>query len=193
MGLASSLLRRPVIQPRRNLSFVLSILVFTLLVLCVPTMHAQSAAKEEPNKTSTTAARQPSLDASPDANTDERLRSLEEEVRQQKQMLNELREIIADQRRLIEHSGPRADPARTTAANNAIINSDPVAAEASAQNQTPPLEDRVKKLEGKVLSIGPFRFSGDFRFRFDGIFRKADATPPTGFTPLTHQQNARMR
>src|SRR5439155_18125250 len=63
----------------------------------------------------------------------------------------------------------------------------------SAQNQTPSVEDRVKKIEGKVQAIGPFRFSGDFRLRFDGIFRKADATPPTGFAALTHQQNARMR
>src|SRR5207248_6142246 len=63
----------------------------------------------------------------------------------------------------------------------------------AAQAQTQPIEDRVKKLESKVLSIGPFRFSGDFRLRFDGIFRKADSTPPTGFAPLTHQQNARMR
>src|SRR5438105_2860240 len=80
-------------------------------------------------------------------------------------------------------------PSSSMRADNACA----IRGEASAQNQTPPLEDRVKKLEGKVLSIGPFRFSGDFRLRFDGIFRKADATPPAGFTPLTHQQNARMR
>ena len=63
----------------------------------------------------------------------------------------------------------------------------------ATETQAPPLEDRVKKLESKVLAVGPFRFSGDFRLRFDGIFRKADPAPPTGFSALTHQQNARMR
>src|SRR5438128_9760437 len=35
-------------------------------------------------------------------NVDDRLRALEEELRQQKQMLTEMRDIIADQRRVIE-------------------------------------------------------------------------------------------
>jgi len=124
---------------------------------------------------------------------DDRLRALEEEVRQQKQMLTEMRDIIADQRRIIESFSSRATSVKTAAENQSVTPISAVSAPASSRNQTSPLEDRVKKLEGKVLAAGPFRFSGDFRLRFDGIFRKADATPPAGFAPVTHQQNARMR
>ena len=96
-----------------------------------------------------------------------------------------------DQQRTIESlqaKGPSSEPKLQDQKEVAAVTS-----ALSAQNQTPSLEDRVKKIEGKVLAIGPFRFSGDFRLRFDGIFRKADPTPPTGFAALTHQQNARMR
>ena len=119
----------------------------------------------------------------------DRLKRLEGEVAA-------MQALIASQQRTIEVlSAKAANPESVTS------NASQVAVERSGDSpsgeaqtaQTPPLEDRVKKLEGKVLSFGPFRFSGDFRLRFDGIFRQADATPPAGFAPLTHQQNARMR
>jgi predicted outer membrane repeat protein len=129
---------------------------------------------------------------------DERMRALEDELREQSKALTEMRAIIADQQRMIEtlsakatsgeqKAGAQKDSAKLTAAPAPALSAD------GTQNQAPPLEDRVKRLESKVLAIGPFRFSGDFRLRFDGIFRKADATPPAGFASLTHQQNARMR
>ncbi|PYT06168.1 MAG: hypothetical protein DMF60_09920 [Acidobacteria bacterium] len=60
----------------------------------------------------------------------------------------------------------------------------------SAPSQAPPLEARVQKVEEQVLKLGPVRFSGDFRFRFDTILRKATAAPDP---PLAHVQNVRMR
>src|SRR5258708_5933652 len=122
---------------------------------------------------------------------DEKLKSLEEELREQARKLDEMRALIADQQRVIT-----ALAAKTTSGEPKPGEAKDVATAAtvtSPQNQTPTLEDRVKKVENKVLAIGPFRFGGDFRLRFDGIFRKADPTPPVGFAPLTHQQNARMR
>src|SRR5439155_22689732 len=83
--------------------------------------------------------------------------------------------------------------AAQVAENSSIKPASAVSWGVASQTRQSPLEDRVKKLEGKVLAVGPFRFSGDFRLRFDGIFRKADATPPAGLAPVTHQQNARMR
>ena len=182
-------------QSKRISSFVIWNVTFTFVLLCaMPVIsRGQSATKDEIPKSPTSAERATSSTATQDASTDERLRNLEEEVRQQKQMLTELREIIADQRHLIESLGPRASEAKATSSDKATVNTTAANTDTPAQNQASPLEDRVKKLEGRVLSIGPFRFSGDFRLRFDGIFRKADAAPPAGFTPLTHQQNARMR
>src|SRR2546430_10255117 len=102
-----------------------------------------------------------------------------------------MRVVVADQQRTIETLLAKA----TSSEKKAEEQTDGAAefGVPATQNQTPSVEDRVKKIEGKVQAIGPFRFSGDFRLRFDGIFRKADPTPPTGFASLTHQQNARMR
>jgi hypothetical protein len=122
---------------------------------------------------------------------DEKLRTLEEELREQAKRLDEMRALIADQQRVIT-----ALAAKTTSGEPKPGEPKDAAAAATVttpQDQTPTLEDRVKKVENKVLAIGPFRLSGDFRLRFDSIFRKADPTPPVGFAPLTHQQNARMR
>ena len=125
------------------------------------------------------------------ANVNDRLNALEEELRQQNKVLTEMRALIADQQRMIAALSVKPN-------SGELINGElkEVAAEGTAQaapSKTPTLEDRVKKVEDKVLAIGPFRFSGDFRLRFDGIFRKADPIPPAGFAALTHQQNARMR
>ena len=120
---------------------------------------------------------------------DDRLRALENDLRQQSKTLVEMRAIIAEQQRVIETLSARAANGDQKISGQSGAASEP----ASSTPQTPTLEDRVKKVEGRMLAIGGLRFSGDFRLRFDGIFRKADPTPPAGFTALTHQQNARMR
>jgi uncharacterized coiled-coil protein SlyX len=120
---------------------------------------------------------------------DDRLRALEDDLRQQSKTLVEMRAIIAEQQRLIETLSARAANGDQKISGQSGAASE----QASSTPQTPTLEDRVKKVEGRMLAIAGLRFSGDFRLRFDGIFRKADPTPPAGFAALTHQQNARMR
>ena len=88
----------------------------------------------------------------PDTNMDDRLRALEEELRQQKQMLTEMQDIIADQRRVIETLSQRTSAAVTTDVNESIKPAAAASSDATSQTQTSPLEDRVKKLEGKVLA-----------------------------------------
>jgi hypothetical protein len=61
---------------------------------------------------------------------------------------------------------------------------------APAEPQTPTVEQRLAKVEGQVLKIGPVRLSGDFRLRFDGTFRSATEPPDP---PLGNVQNARAR
>src|SRR6185503_7414476 len=158
---------------------------------------AQSIAKTSaPSPAAPVAEAAPTTEKTGAANTvDERLIRLEQELRQQNQVLSELRSTIANQQRVIDTltaRNPTTDSAINVAATNVAALSKGAADEVKT-SQTPVSEDRVKKLEDKVLSIGPFRFSGDFRLRFDGIFRDAKIDTPTGFAPLTHQQNARMR
>jgi len=136
-----------------------------------------------------------SLKSKDEPTTTEKFKALEEELQAQRKSIEGMRAIITEQQRVIETLLPKGTSGElkaNVASDKGAILAAPSTVDAD-QNQTNPLEDRVKKLEGKVLSIGPFRFSGDFRLRFDGIFRKPDSTPPAGFAPLTHQQNARMR
>jgi murein DD-endopeptidase MepM/ murein hydrolase activator NlpD len=179
-------------------------LVLALLFLLVPGVAlAQSqSSNQRDSSTRSVGSETSSLPASPvevsGGNVDDRFRALEEELRRQSKMLTEMQTIIAEQQRLIETLSAKATssdqkvggPGDVTTVAGATNQS---SSAPTAQNQTPTLEERVKKVENKMLAIGGLRFSGDFRLRFDGIFRKADPTPPAGFTALTHQQNARMR
>ena len=128
------------------------------------------------------------------AGLSERLQLLEDELRRQAKLLDEMRATISEQQQLIaalSGSNNAVAPAEKTAKTGGEKTENMMTA--GSESQAPPLENRVKKLEEQVLKFGPFRFSGDFRLRFDGLFRQADNAPPAGFTPLTHQQNARMR
>jgi hypothetical protein len=52
------------------------------------------------------------------------------------------------------------------------------------------VDDRLQKVEETVRKIGPIRWSGDMRLRFDAFFRPASKPPDP---PSLHQQNVRMR
>jgi uncharacterized coiled-coil protein SlyX len=138
-----------------------------------------------------------SLDATaerPTSNLDDRLKTLEDDLRRQSKALAEMQATIAEQQHLIETlTAKAAGSVQKVTEQKAVASVAAVPDQSSSTPQTPSLEDRVKKVEGKMLAIGGLRFSGDFRLRWDGIFRKADPTPPAGFAALTHQQNARMR
>src|ERR1700694_125227 len=99
-----------------------------------------------------------------DANVNERLRALEEELRQQNKTLTEMRALIADQQRLITALAGKATSGEPKAGEPKDVAT--TATVTTPQDKAPTLEDRVKKVENKVLAIGPFRLSGDFRLRF---------------------------
>src|ERR1041384_2809595 len=114
---------------------------------------------------------------SDDSAVSDRLKQLEDEVAA-------MRELIANQQRMIETLSTKAKLGDVVVAAKDSVATEKVDSPAAQKAQ--PIEDRVKKLESKVLSFGPFRFSGDFRLRLDGIFRGADNTPQIGRAPLPH-------
>ena len=130
------------------------------------------------------------LDKSPAAepNVAERVRLLESELERQNSKLDQLQKTLLEQQQTIQAlleklSGqPVAkDVSAKEAETPPVITAEP---------QTPTVEQRLTKLEGQALKIGPVRFSGDFRVRFDGIFRRATQPPDP---PLEHVQQARAR
>ena len=123
----------------------------------------------------------------------ERVRILESELEKQNAKLDQLEKTLADQQAVIHALLERLSV--TKASPEATEKSTPLTAstsesESATVSQTPTVEQRLAKVEGQALKIGPLRVSGDFRLRFDGIFRSAtDPTDP----PVTHSQNARAR
>jgi hypothetical protein len=130
----------------------------------------------------------------PSGDVAHRLETLEEQLREQAGKLDKLMALVAEQQRVIAKLTAHDSPTSlATPATTEVATAGTSTAPAAPGAQASPVEDRVKKLEEQVRRIGPFRFSGDFRLRFDGIFRRAEPNPPAGFAALTHQQNARMR
>ena len=171
----------------------ISSMLALLVLLVVPVSHyAQAEVARAGNDANVPPT------AKPDANIAHKLELLEEQMRAQNGRIDQLTALVAEQQRLINQLvAARVSNPTTGAVNSApgtvASATEPAAAttaDAAAQN---PSEDRIKKLEERVTKFGPFRFSGDFRLRFDGTFRPAEPNPPAGLAPLTHVQNVRMR
>jgi uncharacterized coiled-coil protein SlyX len=131
----------------------------------------------------------------------ERIRVLESEVERQNAKLDQLQKTIAEQQQALQALLEKlsAHPVAATAATAKETESTATAkiSTNSAEPQAANIEQRVAKVEGDVKKvtddvrkIGPIRLSGDFRLRFDGIFRPATEPPDP---PLEHVQNARVR
>lgn len=121
-----------------------------------------------------------------DPNVTERIRVLETELERQNAKLDQLQKTIAEQQQAIQALLDKLSPAVATTAKAVEISSTPPAAEP----QAPTVEQRLAKVEGDIKKVGPIRLSGDFRLRFDGIFRQSTRPPDP---PLDHVQNARVR
>ena len=127
----------------------------------------------------------PPAEAPSETNVAERVRLLESELERQNSKLDQLQKTLLEQQQTIQ---ALLEKLSATAVSTKEAEK-PVAISAEAQ-QAPTVEQRLTKLEGQALKIGPIRFSGDFRVRFDGIFRSATEPPDP---PLEHVQQARAR
>ena len=117
-------------------------------------------------------------------NVSERVRVLEAELEQQNAKLDQLQKTIAEQQSAIQ-----ALLEKLSVKSVSSVESPPSPSNAEPA-QPAPIEQRVAKLEKDALRIGPVRVSGDFRLRFDGIWRSATEPPDP---PLQHVQNVRAR
>jgi uncharacterized coiled-coil protein SlyX len=130
---------------------------------------------------------------SEEPNVSERVRLLESELEKQNSKLDQLQKTLSEQQLTIQALLDKlsGQPSSTTAAAKESETASPIAnATAPAEPQAPTVEQRLAKVEGQVMKIGPVRVSGDFRLRFDGTFRSPTQPPDP---PLAHVQNSRMR
>lgn len=157
-----------------------------LLLVTVTTIDAQELVKVSNKST-----------VSEEASVAERVRLLEAELEKQNAKLDELQVTINKQQAAIQALLDKLSLEKPSTNNAPIISPDPIetgtsepATETAAHPQPAQIEQRLAKVEGQVLKLGPFRLSGDFRLRFDGTFRRASKAPDP---PLDHVQNARAR
>jgi hypothetical protein len=125
---------------------------------------------------------------SPETNVSERVRLLESELERQNTKLDQLQKTLSEQQATIQALLDKLNAQPNATATVAAVK-EPEAT-TPAESQTPTVEQRLAKVEGQVLKIGPVRLSGDFRLRFDGTFRSATEPPDP---PLGNVQNARAR
>jgi Putative porin len=165
------------------------LLSLAFFLICIRTIQAQDLVKA-------------SAKATPSGNVAvaERVRSLESELEKQNARLDELQATINKQQAAIQALLERLEKPHTITAPVVtsvsaevapdVANTEAPAAAEAAEPQPAQIEQRLAKVEGQVIKLGPFRFSGDFRLRFDGTFRRASKAPDP---PLDHVQNARAR
>lgn len=138
----------------------------------------------------------PPAESAAETNVAERVRLLESELERQNSKLDQLQKTLLEQQQTIQAllervSGqPLATAVSTKEVETPVSTTSPTPALSAEPQQSPTVEQRVAKLEGQALRIGPVRVSGDFRLRADGIFRSATEPPDP---PLDHAQNVRAR
>lgn len=179
---------------------LLGLLALTVLALTHTSVEAQSIARAEQPKAE---AASPSSKTDSDTSrtdiqelkskVDQLLMIVERQQRAMSEMEKRLNNVETGPSKAIpapasfklgETAGAKPSDARST------NSSAPSASSPASVDQAPPLEARVQKVEEQVLKLGPIRFSGDFRLRYDATLRRATEAPDP---PLQHVQNSRLR
>jgi hypothetical protein len=108
------------------------------------------------------------------ASDSERINALEETLRQQGTQLSEMRKLLIEQQEIIKLLAGKLAVGRAPAEEEVIVagKKDLKAAgtRAIVNQQSPPVEDRLKKVEARLGEIGPVKFSGDIRLRSESFF-----------------------
>jgi hypothetical protein len=102
--------------------------------------------------------------------TDERIAALEQLLEQQNERLDRLQRTVSEQQETIRLLAGKLDPQPATPANVALNTSGN-----ATPTQTPTVEDRLKKVEGRVSELGAIKFSGDVRLRSESIWNQENA------------------
>ena len=151
-------------------------------------VERQAVASESSERTSDSPA-----EVKKPATTEEKLSALEQMLEQQSQRLDQLQQTIVAQQETIRLLASKlssgGSPAMSPATNVAI---------ATQPAQPPTVEDRLKKVEGRVAEIGAIKFSGDLRLRAESIFGQSNSlangdNPAVLGNELTPRHRMRLR
>ena len=127
------------------------------------------------------------------ATVEEKLSVLQELLEQQSQRLNQLQQTVEQQQETIRLLAVQLNPASSSSSTTAVR----VEPLPEAQ-QTPSVEDRLKKVESSISQLGNIKFSGDVRLRSESIFGQSNsltnaANPLALGNELTPRHRMRLR
>jgi hypothetical protein len=147
---------------------MVSVVAIALLMLNAAVANAQNTSQSNLNAEHVVAtesmkrtAENPPVDKKP-ATVEEKLAALEQLLAQQSQRLNQLQQTVTEQQETIHLLvGRNVGPGSNETA----------ALRTEAQPaQSPAVEDRLKKVEGRLAELGAIKFSGDIRLRSESFF-----------------------
>ena len=144
-----------------------SLLLLAVVAIC--SIHAPEAYGQALAPAPAAASASATLTATPATHTDERkdetarLSALEEAVRQQHSQLEQLQKLLIEQQETIKQltvklTGPIAAAPRDTLATSSSVTAESPGVH-NTEPQTPTVEDRLKKVEGRISEIGAIKFS----------------------------------
>jgi hypothetical protein len=139
--------------------------------LATPKVSGQ-VAPVQPSATAPTVLQFSSTSSGGKGSDETRLVALEEAVREQHTQLEALRKLMVEQQETIRLLTARLVPPGS--ANPEILTASSVTnsknSEIAVASQVPSVEDRLKKVEGRLSEIGAIKFSGDVRLRSESFF-----------------------
>lgn len=172
-----------------------------LSVIAVVGTHAQTVARsttvDGPDVSTSIATKDvepsPKKPATIPATIEEKLSALQQLLEHQGRQLNQLQETVEHQQETIRLLALQVSP-NASASTATVVSVEP----AAEVQQTPSVEDRLKKVEGSVSQLGAIRFSGDIRLRSESIFGQSNslasaANPATLGNELTPRNRMRFR
>jgi len=125
---------------------------------------------------------------------DEKLNLLQQLIEQQNARVNQLQQTVAQQQETIRLLAMQVTPALSAPPPATAIRVEPE----PVPQQTPSVEDRLKKVESSVSALGNIKFSGDIRLRSESLFGNANilasaANPFALGNALTPRHRMRLR
>ena len=110
---------------------------------------------------------------------EEKLNLLQQLIEQQNARLNQLQQTVEQQQETIRLLGLQVTPASSSVSTATAMSVEPE----PVPQQTPSVDDRLKKVESAVSALGNIRFSGDIRLRSESIFGQSNSLA-SGSNPL---------
>ena len=125
---------------------------------------------------------------------EEKLNLLQQLIEQQNARLNQLQQTVEQQQETIRLLAPQVTPASLLVSTGTAMRVEPE----PAPQQTPSVEDRLKKVESTVSALGNIRFSGDIRLRSESFFGQSNSLATAGIplalgNDLTPRHRMRFR